>query len=65
MQRPITLNMGMTMTGWHDIVSLDKLDVEEDSAGLKDSMQLIEKLAQSEHDAGIKKCVMDCAPSDD
>ncbi len=52
------------MTGWHDIVSLDKLDVEEDIAGLKDSMQLIEKLVQSEHDAGIKKCVVACAPTD-
>ena len=55
LQRPITLNMGMTMTGWHDIVSLDKLDVEEDRAGLRDSMQQIEALAQKEHAAGIEK----------
>lgn len=45
------------MNGWHDIVSLDKLDVEEDRKGLKDSMKLIEDLARSEHDAGINKCV--------
>lgn len=56
--RPITVNMGMMMTGWHDIVSLDKLDAEEDRPALRESMQQIEALAKSEENDGIKKIVI-------
>ena len=37
--RPITLNGGMRMTGWFDILSLDKLKMKEDKAGLEDAMR--------------------------
>lgn len=56
--RPITVNMGMSMPGWHDIVSLEKLDAEEDRSALLDSMQTIEALAKSEQDNGIQKIVI-------
>lgn len=56
--RPITVNMGMSMTGWHDIASLEKLDVEEDRTALLESMQYIETLAQQERSNGIQKIVI-------
>lgn len=39
MQRPITVNGGMTMTGWFDIASLDDIDAEEDVEGFKESQR--------------------------
>lgn len=38
-QRPITLNGGMKMTGWFDILSLDKIKMKEDQAGLEDAQR--------------------------
>ena len=37
--RPITLNGGMRMTGWFDILSLDKLKMKEDKPGLQDAVR--------------------------
>lgn len=37
MQRPITLNMGMSMPGWFDITSLDDINQKEDTAGMAES----------------------------
>lgn len=51
--RPITLNGGMRMTGWFDILSLDKLKMKEDKAGLEDAMRNLESLVQAEEAQGI------------
>lgn len=37
--RPITLNGGMRMTGWFDILSLDKIKMREDVSGLEDAVR--------------------------
>ena len=55
LQRPITVNMGMRMTGWFDIASLDEISQREDVQGLKDSMQQIEQLVREEHSQGVDK----------
>ena len=33
------MNGGMRMTGWFDILSLDKLKMQEDKAGLEDALR--------------------------
>lgn len=38
-KRPITLNMGMSMTGWYDIASLEAINMKEDAEGLKESQR--------------------------
>ncbi len=38
-QRPISLNMGMRMTGWYDIASLQDINQKEDAAGLLESQR--------------------------
>ena len=43
--RPITLNGGMRMTGWFDILSLDRLKLKEDRAGLDDAMRCASDLS--------------------
>ncbi|KAL4401561.1 palmitoyl-(protein) hydrolase [Malassezia pachydermatis] len=48
--RPITLNMGMKMTGWFDVFSLLSLDREEDEAGLLESVSAVRSLIQQEVD---------------
>lgn len=39
--RPITLNGGMRMTGWFDILSLDRIKMQEDKAGLEDAVRCV------------------------
>mmetsp|Transcript_27231 Transcript_27231/g.68448 ORF Transcript_27231/g.68448 Transcript_27231/m.68448 type:complete len:295 (+) Transcript_27231:189-1073(+) len=51
--RPITLNMGMVMTGWYDIASLDKINSVEDAEGIKESWSYVEGLIGEEAAAGI------------
>uniref|UniRef100_A0A7S1X842 Phospholipase/carboxylesterase/thioesterase domain-containing protein n=1 Tax=Tetraselmis chuii TaxID=63592 RepID=A0A7S1X842_9CHLO len=51
--RPITLNMGMVMTGWYDITSLDKINAQEDVEGIKESWRYVEGLIQAEEEKGI------------
>ena len=41
LQRPISLNFGMVMTGWYDINSLEAINMEEDEAGLRESMRYV------------------------
>ena len=55
LQRPITVNMGMRMTGWFDIASLDEISQREDVQGLKDSMQQVEQLVREEQSQGVDK----------
>ena len=50
--RPITINGGMRMRAWYDILSID-LPRREDSAGVRDSAQAIQALIQRETARGI------------
>lgn len=52
-QRPITLNMGMVMTGWYDINSLSDIDMDEDDDGLMESKRFLEELVEDEIAQGI------------
>lgn len=52
--QPITLNGGMAMPGWYDIVTLDKEAPDaEDLDGLAVSVERIQKMIDAEIDAGI------------
>jgi predicted esterase len=47
-ERPVTINAGMRMRAWYDILSLDKGDVEEDEAGILDSTRALTQLLDVE-----------------
>jgi phospholipase/carboxylesterase len=50
-QRPVTINMGMRMPAWYDILQLGS--GAEDEAGIRESQGLLEKLIQKEKTRGI------------
>ena len=50
--RPITLNGGMHMTGWADIVGLS-IDSREDGKGLEDSAVRVRKIVVNEVESGL------------
>ncbi len=50
--RPVTVNGGMQMRAWYDLVSMDR-DAPEDEAGIRASAEAIEALIQRERDRGI------------
>jgi len=50
--RPITINGGMHMPGWYDVVNAD-LTQHQDIQGIHDSAQLIEHYLDSENKQGI------------
>lgn len=50
--RPITLNNGMVMRAWYDIVSVDLCN-QVDLAGIAHSTQLIQKLIESQLNEGL------------
>ena len=50
--RPVTLNNGMAMRAWYDIISLDR-DGPVDEAGINDSSTLLEALIEREIERGI------------
>lgn len=51
--RPITINNGMAMRGWFDILSLARIEREEDEQGLYESKAQIEALIKRENERGI------------
>ncbi len=51
--RPITINNGMAMRGWFDILSLARIEREEDEQGLYESKEHIEALIKRENERGI------------
>lgn len=51
--RPITVNNGMAMRGWYDILSLERLETKQDEKGLYASKALIDALIQKETQRGI------------
>lgn len=50
--RPVTLNGGMAMRAWYDILSLDRNGLQ-DEAGVRDSERIVQGFLQAEQDAGI------------
>ncbi|TAK38628.1 MAG: alpha/beta fold hydrolase [Betaproteobacteria bacterium] len=51
-QRPVTINMGLRMRAWYDVVSLG--GGEEDAAGIRASQGLLEALIAREKTRGIE-----------
>jgi len=51
--RPITLNHGMPMRGWYDIVTLDRDNFIDDEQGINESVALIHKMMDTEVRHGI------------
>lgn len=52
--RPVTLNGGKKMRAWYDIVSLERIDGQEDEAGIEASRVALIDLIQQQVDSGIK-----------
>ena len=50
--RPVTLNGGMAMRAWYDIISLDRSG-PVDTAGIDESSQMLEELIAREQQRGI------------
>lgn len=50
--RPVTLNGGMPMRAWYDILSLTRNGLQ-DEAGVRESEKLVHRFLQAEIDAGI------------
>ena len=50
--RPVTLNNGMAMRAWYDIISLDRSG-PVDEAGINDSSAILESLLEREKERGI------------
>ncbi len=51
-ERPVTLNGGMRMRAWYDLISIDR-DAPEDEAGIRASAAGIEVLIRREQERGI------------
>jgi len=51
-QRPITINGGMVMRGWYDVVNLD-LTLQQDPQGIHESSQLLQNYLTHEINRGI------------
>lgn len=50
--RPVTLNGGMAMRAWYDIVSLDR-DGPVDEPGIRESMAMLNALIENERERGV------------
>jgi phospholipase/carboxylesterase len=50
--RPVTINGGMSMRAWYDILTLDR-DGPQDEAGIRASGELLLQLLEREHERGI------------
>lgn len=51
--QPVTVNGGMSMRSWYDIVDLDDIDRRADEAGLAQSAQAVEALIAREAERGV------------
>jgi phospholipase/carboxylesterase len=51
--QPVTINGGMRMRSWYDIVDLDDLDGGTDGAGLAQSARAVEALIEREAQRGV------------
>ncbi|KAJ3373454.1 hypothetical protein HDU91_000069 [Kappamyces sp. JEL0680] len=52
-ERSITVNGGARMPGWYDIVSLERIQGQEDKAGMLQSASQLNALIETELDSGI------------
>lgn len=50
--RPVTINLGMEMRAWFDIIAID-INAEQDAKGMQQSEKLIQELIKRENDRGI------------
>jgi phospholipase/carboxylesterase len=50
--REVTINNGIAMRAWYDILSLDRSGAQDED-GIRESAALLEKLVQREHERGI------------
>jgi len=50
--RPVTINGGMAMRSWYDIISLDR-DGPVDEAGIRESAAMLVRLIEREHERGV------------
>ena len=50
--RPVTINGGVAMRAWYDILSLDR-DGPSDEAGIRDSARILEARIEAERERGI------------
>ena len=50
--RPVTINAGMTMRAWYDVLTLDR-GGPQDEAGIRESGRILELLTEREHERGI------------
>ncbi|MAP11529.1 MAG: carboxylesterase [Gammaproteobacteria bacterium] len=51
-ERAVTINNGMVMRAWYDIVSMD-IEKRADAAGVRDSEAILQKLVHTELEKGI------------
>jgi len=51
-ERPVTINGGMVMRAWYDILTLER-DGPQDEAGILESSRLLVRLIEREHQRGI------------
>lgn len=51
--RPITINGGMAMRGWYDVVGSD-LTVREDESGIRQSATIVAQLVGAERSKGVR-----------
>ena len=52
--QPVTLNGGVPMPSWYDILSLDRINAREDEAGILASVKYLHGLVDAEVDDGKK-----------
>jgi len=50
--RPVTINGGIPMRAWYDVMSLDRSG-PQDEAGIRDSAEALAQLIQREHERGV------------
>ncbi len=50
--RPVTINAGVPMRAWYDVISLDRAG-PQDEAGIRDSAATLQRLIEREHDRGV------------
>lgn len=51
-QRPVTINGGMVMRAWYDILTLDR-GGPQDESGIRESAELLNGLIEREHERGV------------
>lgn len=51
--RPVTINMGMRMPAWYDILSLDHTGVRESESDILATSQAVQELLDAEIEAGV------------